>query len=192
MMLIELATVLALSGPARTVPECLHYFLDRANIVRIAAASDATTLRQLYRSLPYADNVLEAVYAVRLFELEPGPAAREALLRSVPRSQLELAYLYSITYPDLLPETIANLFDKYLEVLARAVEVEHRGFREYLLLKRFADGEVAETLSEWNEFLFERDRKRFMEALRSLDKEGQRLVCGDCQVLSDPSAKQVE
>jgi hypothetical protein len=160
-------------------------YLDQRALTRIAASTDTAELERVYADMPYRDPAIDIVYRSRQLVLNPGEKAEKGLLETIPRNPLHLWYFYSITYTKAYTSSaeLARIVNGYFEQLARIVLKRKDGYRDFLLLSRFADGEVASDLSDWNDFLKSASPEEFTAALRSLDQESRRRVCGDCAFL---------
>ncbi len=149
---------------------------------RIARAKGERDIRHLRDALPYVDSSISVTIAVRSSQLGVSQAADELLIASCPRNPIEHEFVYSMTRLAVDSKgdaLVASIPYTYLDLLAKAVLRTGKGFREYLMLNRFADGEILDQVQDWSWFLFREGRQPFMKAFRELDPETQRRFCGD-------------
>jgi hypothetical protein len=160
-------------------------YLDQRALTQLADSDDSAELDQIYAAMPYHDPAIDIVYRSRQLALNPGETAEKALLETIPQNPLHLWYFYSITYTEAYTSSpeLARIVNSYFEQLARIVLKRSDGYRDFLLLSCFSDGEVASDLSDWNDFLKRATPEEFTAAVRSLDPESCRRVCGDCASL---------
>lgn len=155
--------------------------LDISTILRLYDAQDVAELERLHRSLTYSDAVVELVFAARRAVLSPGEDSDAYLLKAIPRNAIELWSAYALTSPALNSrrDGLGQLFYDYLQTVRRVLqesEGSDEAMRKYVLLKAFADGEVAEFLADENVRLAEAAPKQFCRVVRALNVEDQKRI----------------
>jgi hypothetical protein len=192
-MLSAIALTLCLVGRSSGYTDCRVAAADAKQLSSLLRARDTGELEKTYDSIGNRTIATDVIFAVRFHQLTPGKGAARRLIEVMPRNDLDLRLLFSLTDPELLEvdEHLGDAVNTYIEMSARSVLAVNEGFARFLQLNRFADGEVAERVHDWTEFLFEHNRKAVLEALRTLSPSTQRRVCGSCRILADPNTKEL-
>ena len=173
------------STPCTADDDCLNRYVDRASLARLVQAKSKAVLETNYRSLPFHDELTDVLYATMSARFSKSKQAQLRLIATLPRSPLEFAYLYRLTYPaqpgGVPDRELETVFSEYLRAAANAVMDQQRGTRDFLLLNRFADGETLDAVQELSGEMLKRDRQRFLKAFQQTDALTQRRFCGDRQ-----------
>jgi len=183
-----LISALALCGQSTagvSTPCHLEGFIDEKALIALAEAPSLANLKSAWDDLSYHDLPLEIVYWTHLGELEPTPDNEIHLLKTIPRSPLEFAYLYAINDTKVWDRSpkLMGLYNQYFESLGKFAARHEEYVKPLLLISRFADGEAKNSTDEANEILKKLNFPGYLKGLRQLDAKSQASVCGDCPEL---------
>jgi hypothetical protein len=169
----------------------LEVFIEEKALIAVSEAPDLPALKSAWSSLPFYDLPLEAIYWTHVGELEHSADSEKALLKTIPRSPLEFAYLYALNDTKAWSSSpaLVRLYEEYFESLAKAAAKHEEYIKPLLMMSRFADGEAKNSTDQANEFLKKLNLSGYLRALRRLDTQSRRSVCGDCPELAQESRK---
>lgn len=160
--------------------ETLTSHLQQAALREIAQCKTEQCVDGVLNALDYSDPAVRLVRAAKLSTLNAS-SAECALLDAIPKDQVSFWFCYSITSPRLKDfDVVSRLYYSYFPAAAKAVAATGMRVPEFLLLQRFADGEVAALVAEQIDYVGEQNRDAYCAARRSLRPSVRRRLRDIC------------
>jgi hypothetical protein len=160
--------------------DCLNVYLQQGILRAILASPSVRVLRRVRATSVFKNDVTEAVYSLRMYELQPTAVTEESLIQRVPRSDIALSLLYHLTYPEAEPADRPRLFDQYLDTVYKVVAKSRKRYPVLLRLAVLAQGgDLGESVSDCVNRLYTADPVGVSEALLAMPQTEARLVCGE-------------
>jgi hypothetical protein len=172
-----LLTLLACSAAAQEeyIPD-----LQKDRLVAIAACKTESCVDTILERAPYLDPPLRLIAASKLKELGSAAAA-ERLVEAIPADPVSFWFCYSVTMPSLGKrfKPVVTLYQTFFPAVAVAAAEQGR-LHDYLVMRSFADGEIAAAISEDVKGVKTRNPAAYCAALKTLHDELRRYVpeCG--------------
>src|SRR3989442_118732 len=114
-------TVVAFGASRAVAEDCLSRYLQQNIINGIVECKTVSALRKLRATEAFRNEATEAIYRLRMYELVPTKGTEEALVQTIPRSDVTLSLLYHLSYGNAEIPSRPELFVQYLDTVYKAV-----------------------------------------------------------------------
>lgn len=156
-------------------------FLQKDALRDIARCPTRRCVERVVATLDYDDPALRVIRAAKLAELR-APAAHAALVEAIPHDPASFWFTYSMTgLPSKDFKEVNRLYYAYFPAAAKVVAASGKRVREYLLLQRFSDGEIAALIAEQVDSIAKRNPTAYCAARSTLSAATRRSLRDRCK-----------
>lgn len=161
--------------------DVLPGYLQKEALRHIARCQTERCVDKIVEALDYADPAVRIIQAAKLNALHAA-SAHAALLDAIPTDPVSFWFAYSVTSPRLESFAGVNeLYHAYFPAAAKAVATSGKRVREFLLLQRFADGEIAVLIAEAIDDVARQNTRAYCAARGTLTPSVQRQLRDICK-----------